>query len=156
MKIRRSVRGLFAICALVSTLWLPTAGTSQSTPVSKESGFFLVRMGHGSSADGHGFSQSTYQRYIGGEIVFVLMIHYDSPEDARRKFEFEIGKATKIIEHEGVTGEKGLKEQRAVINTLAKDKNTMSMILVTAGSELREIQSYSLQNVLELEKQIAH
>src|SRR5580704_13489221 len=115
--------------------------------------FKLVRMANGVAADGALFSENTYER-LTGEKVWVIMIHYGSAERVKTQFEDKIAKATKIIEQQKVAGEKGATEARALITFTANNKKVVPMILVTAGTELREIQSYSLQDVLECEKQI--
>jgi len=125
---------------------------SESEQSKKEADFVLVLMGHGVADDGASFSQNTFQGPNGGK-VFVVMVHYASPDAVKKRFEHEIGKATKVIERQRVTGEKGAKEQRAVITFTAKDKKEASMILITAGNELVEVQSYSLQDALKFEKQ---
>jgi DNA-binding Lrp family transcriptional regulator len=112
-------------------------------------------MGQGVTDDGAFFSQNTFKGPK-GEKVFVLMIHYASPDGVKKRFEYEIAKATKVIELSTVTGEKGAKEERAVITIVAKDKNEASMILITAGNELVEVQSYSLRDALKFEKQAKH
>jgi len=54
-------------------------------------------MANGVTADGAPYSQNTYQRPT-SEKVFVLMIHFDSPEHAKKQFEEKVNKAAKIIE----------------------------------------------------------
>ena len=117
--------------------------------------FKLVRMANGVAADGALFSENTYER-LTGEKVWVIMIHYGSAERVKTQFEEKVAKATKVIEQQKVAGEKGATEARAIITFTANNKKVVSMIIVTAGTELREIQSYSLQDALEYEKQIKH
>ncbi len=128
---------------------------AESAQPKKEADFVLILMGHGVAEDGASFSQNTFKG-PNGQKVFVVMIHYASPDGVKRRFEYMIAKATKVIERQTVTGEKGAKEQRAVITFTARDKNEASMILITAGAELVEVQSYSLQNALQFEKQTKH
>ena len=129
------------------------AGT-QPNGTKYNAGFHVLLVGHGKSSDGFGFSEMVYQRST-GEKAFVLMIHCDSPDGVGKEFATEVGKATKLINRQSIE-EKGVREQRAVIRFVARDKNPAFMILITAGSVLREIQSDSLESALELEKQLAN
>jgi hypothetical protein len=128
---------------------------AESAQTKKEADFVLVLMSHGVAEDGASFSQNTFKG-PNGQKLFVVMIHYASPDDVKKRFEYMIAKAKKVIERQTVAGEKGAKEQRAVITFTARDKNEASMILITAGIELVEVQSYSLQDALEFEKQSKH
>ena len=117
--------------------------------------FTLLRMGDGVTADGARFSQDTYEG-PNGEKAFAVIVYCDSPEHAKKQFGDKIKKATKIIEQQKLSDEKDATEERAVITFIAGDKKLASMILTTEGAHLREIKSYSLQDALDLEKQIKH
>ena len=146
---------------ILALLWsLPvnlTFAQSTSGPAPSGSkydgGFNATLVGHGKTPDGFGFSQTIYQRSTGEKVV-LRMIHCDSSDGVSKKFSTEVERATKVIDRQPIQ-EKGVHEQRAVIDFVARDKNQAFMILITAGSVLREIQSYSLQSALQLEKQLA-
>jgi hypothetical protein len=125
---------------------------TESPLLEKQPDFILLYMGHGVSDDGDGYSMNTFKS-ANGEKLFVIMLHYGSPDAVKKAFEHQLSKATKVLEQQTITGEKGEKEQRAVITFTARYKKEASRVLITAGSELREIESHSLQDVLNFEKQ---
>lgn len=72
----------------------------------------------------------------------------------KQAFEARIKEATKIIDQGPLlNGEGHVIGQRVVFEFADKDQKTASVILVTDGNKLRVIQSVSLDDALEFEKQ---
>ena len=121
------------------------------TSPQKSSKFTLSLMANGTTKDGFPFSQNTFER-LPGEKVYVLMIHFRSSEAVKKQFAATLRDATKIIEQKKVT-KNGVTEERAVITLSMKDARALTMIVSTADTVLREVQSFSEEAALEFEEQ---
>jgi hypothetical protein len=121
--------------------------TSQKIP-----GFKLIRMSNGVYKGDTPFSQNTFET-APGEKVYVVMIHFLSAEGVKKEFTEKVDTATSVIERKTVKGKNDVMEERAVVAVKGKDGQVVTTILTTAGTVLREIQSYSAQAALEFEKQ---
>ena len=126
-------------------------GTQSKTKDNSVLHYTLLNMAHGVTDDKASFSQNTFQAPNGAKI-FVVTIHYGTIGRVKKAFEDQLAKATRVIETGSIASGGEAKEQRAVVTFTAKDKTQASMIFITAGTELREIQSRSLQDAIEFEK----
>ena len=114
--------------------------------------FTLTRMANGVTKDGAPFSQNTFERGS-SEKVYVVMIHFSSSESVRKEFATRLKAAVTIVEQKTLSDKNGSKEERAVATFKTKDGRIVTSILITSGTVLREIQSFSAQNALEFEKE---
>jgi hypothetical protein len=134
---------LYAIAQMVAT-----NGKSEG-----KTGFTLIRMANGVTKDGGSFSENIYQAHD-GQKVYEYIIHTGSTDKVKKDFDARLKDATKVIEQVQPLEEKGqVVGQRAVITGPDKQQKTTSMILITAGNNLRIIQSESLEDALEFETQ---
>jgi hypothetical protein len=117
-------------------------------------GFKLIRMANGIKDDGAPFSTNVYETTRDKQKVWQDFFHYDSPEEVKTAFDVQVKKATKILETGNLLDSQGQTiGERAVLVFNPPDKKSSVMILVTDGNRLRDIQSYSLDDAMEFEKQ---
>jgi hypothetical protein len=132
------------------------AVTQTIAPDGKSEGktsFTLIRMAHGATKDGGTFSENIFQA-PDAQKVYVYIIHVGSPDQVKKAFDAKLKDATKVIEQAEPLEEKGqVVGLRAVITGPDKQQKTTSMIVITAGNNLRIIQSASLEDALEFERQ---
>lgn len=125
-----------------------TSGKTQG-----KTGFTLIRMAHGVTKDGGSFSENIFQA-LDGQKVYVYIIHIGSPDQVKNAFDAKLKDATKVIDQPQPLKEKGqVLGLRAVITSPDKQQKPTSMIVITAGNNLRIIQSESLEDALEFERQ---
>jgi hypothetical protein len=118
-----------------------------------KTGFTLIRMANGVTKDGGSFSENIYQ-VLDGQKVYEYIIHTGSTDKVKKDFDAKLKDATKVIEQPQPLEEKGqVVGLRAVITSPDKQQKPTSMIVTTAGNNLRIIQSDSLQDALEFERQ---
>ena len=87
-----------------------------------------------------------------GQRVVAKTIHYDS-ESREEALEAWAKESTKTIERGPMLNDEGqVVGQRVVVEFTVKAQKAESMIMATDGSKLRELQSPSLEDALELEK----
>ena len=144
---------------LLSPQWLSArflyADNQVAPAVEKNAGtgrFRQLTMGNGIEKDGAACSINAWRAPDGQRLV-TKTIHYDSESRAKEAFEAQAKEATKTIDRGPVLNAEGqVIGQRVVFEFTVKDQKTESMIMVTDGSKLREIQSPSLEDAIEFEK----
>jgi hypothetical protein len=130
-------------------------GTPDSSPkmAAKNHDFTLVRLGDG-IIDGVRAQQNTYKA-ADGEMVWLVIAHFRSAEDATRASQERIQKAAEVVKKEPISDATGIIGQRAVIKMTARDRQKkVTVILISKGTDFEEILSYSTDDALAFEKQI--
>jgi hypothetical protein len=132
------------------------AQNAKSAPktVDYPTGFKLIRMANGVKDDGAPFSSNTYETQTDKQKVWQDFFHYDSPEQVKKAFDVQVQKASKVMEKGSLLNSEGQTVgERAVLIFNPPEKKSSAMILMTVGNKLVDIQSYSLDDALEFEKQ---
>jgi hypothetical protein len=108
----------------------------------------------GRTNDGYMFTFDKYPASDGNEVC-VTIFYLRSYENAKRKFDAIVSSASETIEHNEYHDEKsGVLIRRAVLRVSdPKGRSRMILSLPASSSELYEISSSSLDDVLEFERQ---
>jgi hypothetical protein len=90
-----------------------------------------------------------------GMLLHMTFGQFSDPEHATAKFEKVLGKAVKIVERGKKLDQSGkvVGERAQVVIAGSKPNETMSAVLWTDGRMFREVESKSLPDILELEKE---
>jgi hypothetical protein len=165
---------LILICSLAappSSSQLPNQDDQdvKATPLAKQSNpatpqdemkFKLLRISHGVNESG-GFSRMSYESTSHVKLD-VTILHLDSREGARKEYDDRVKEAVRIIEQGTVQDRPASKppttEDRAVmvVPVTGKDCNEFFVVVATAGTALRVLQSCSLDAVIQFEKNAKH
>jgi hypothetical protein len=111
--------------------------------------FRLVRAGLGLIEGVHA-SVKTFEAED-GENVQLLMAHFRSPDDARKALQNLKDHATKVTRQDASDESGKVVSDRWVLTLPAKEQKTTTAIVVIAGSDFREIVSYSAQAAFAFE-----
>jgi|GEM_PF-3269799 hypothetical protein len=108
--------------------------------------------------DGTVFAFTSYEDTSDGASLMVLHKRYASVAEARRKFEHEIQKATKILERSAKKDKTGkvVEERGVLVCRSAEQGGSAQMILWINGLDLFEVLSDSLKDARELENKLKH
>jgi hypothetical protein len=116
------------------------------------SDWYLTRMGNGRTKSGYPFSVNTYNGSKGG-IVLASITHCGTAESANKEYQSRIDAATKVIETGKVKDKNGdTKGGRAVISVTIGNQKASVRIVSVAGSNVLQIASSSLPEVLSFER----
>jgi hypothetical protein len=149
-----AVSGLTGFAGLRSMSQADAKNPENSQRVEARTGFKLIRMANGIKDDGAPFSTNVYETTTDKQKVWQDFFHYDSPEEVKKAFDAQVKKASKIVEQGNLLDSQGqIIGERAVLIFNPPEKKSSAMILITDSNKLRDIQSYSLNDAREFERQ---
>jgi hypothetical protein len=127
------------------------ARTQESAAVSTKGRFTLVRLADGTFEGAHG----TFKTYKAddGELVWVILVHRQSAEDARKFYKSIRDKSSVVVVKEepilDTSGE--ITADTAVLTMPSKDgKRTLTAVIIRIGDEFRDAQSYLSSDALAM------
>jgi hypothetical protein len=117
--------------------------------------FKLFRLADGSFEGVHG----TFKIYKNsdGEMLWIVLLHCGSDKDAKRVYDARVRKAVEVVKQDPSADNEIGTAHMAVLNVVpndSQDHKVLTEIVITIGSQVRVVQSYSASEALAVAKRL--